>query len=466
MIAGNIVDGSAIDRLGQYMVTALATKLPEDVATKAKHHILDTIAAMVSGAGLEPGKLAIKYVETLGGTHEAKVIGSHIVTTAVNAAFANGIMAHADETDDSHAPSGTHPGCAVVPAALAMAERADTDGHSLLNAVVLGYDVGCRLMRALGGPQSQGGVTRNLSSGRRFSSHSVGGVFGAGAAAGALANLNATEVRYLFSYVAQQASGIMSWQLDTDHIEKAFDFAGMPARSGVAAATMVQAGFTGVWDVFEGLNNFLESFSANPQPEELVGGLGSRYEIMFTNIKKYCVGSPIQAPVDALLNIMQEYQVGADECHHIVAVTPGGENRLTGGEQTMPDINMRYLLAATLLDGDLSFQASHDPTRMKNPDIVDICNRIEMRADSSLVTPESPRQGVIEFTTIDGRTLRNHVVKVRGAMENPMTTAEVEKKARELLVPSLGFDRADDLIAVVRDLESLASVRELRSMLV
>ena len=125
----------------------------------------------------------------------------------------------------------------------------------------------------------------------------------------------------------------------------------------------------------------------------------------------------------------------------------------------MPDINMRYLLAVSLLDGDLTFEAGHDVQRMTNPKVVDITNRIEVRADPSLITPESPRQGVIEFTTKDGRQFRNHVVVVRGAMESPLTSDEVEAKERDLLTGVLGQDRIDRLIAAIWDLESLQSVR-------
>src|SRR5207253_10744637 len=110
---------------------------------------LDTIAAMISGSHLAPGMKAIAYVKTLGGVKEAAVLGSRFVTTAVNAALANGMLAHADETDDSHAPSLTHPGCGIVPAALAMAEREQRSGAALLRAVALGYDVGCRLTLSL-----------------------------------------------------------------------------------------------------------------------------------------------------------------------------------------------------------------------------------------------------------------------------------------------------------------------------
>ncbi|MGH6944660.1 MAG: MmgE/PrpD family protein, partial [Geminicoccaceae bacterium] len=174
--------GPVMRTLSAYIAEALPRRLPPEVTEKGKHHLLDTLAAMVSGSRLPPGRLATSYVRAQGGTPEVLVVGSKILTSAVNAALAGGMLAHADETDDSHAPSFSHPGCAVVPAALAMAERDGRDGTALLRAVVLGYDVGCRATQALG-PRA---IYR---AGR--SSHSLAGLFGAAAAAGALAALNA-----------------------------------------------------------------------------------------------------------------------------------------------------------------------------------------------------------------------------------------------------------------------------------
>ena len=118
--------------LSGHMARARGRRLPKAVAAKARMHVLDTFAAMVSGARLLPGRRAIAYVGTLGGAREAGVAGSRIVTNAPNAALANGMLAHADETDDSHVSSHTHPGCAVVPAALAAAERTHAPGTAFL----------------------------------------------------------------------------------------------------------------------------------------------------------------------------------------------------------------------------------------------------------------------------------------------------------------------------------------------
>ncbi len=109
-----MAEQSIMSRLSAYIAAAGERQLPEAVSEKAKHHILDTMAAMVSGSRLKPGKLAIQFIHTQGGTPEAQIIGANFLTTAINAAMTNGYMAHADETDDSHAPSLTHPGCAIA----------------------------------------------------------------------------------------------------------------------------------------------------------------------------------------------------------------------------------------------------------------------------------------------------------------------------------------------------------------
>src|SRR6267154_2771077 len=168
-------DVSAVTRdLAAYIAGVMWSELPAAVAAKTKLHVLDTFAAMLSGSRLKPGELAAAYVDRLGGRPEATVIGTRILTSAGNAALANGMMGHADETDDSHLAGRFHPGCGIVPAALAMAERAGLGGNDLMRAVALGYDVGARITLALGFRRSDTA---------RHSTHSLATAFGAAAAA-------------------------------------------------------------------------------------------------------------------------------------------------------------------------------------------------------------------------------------------------------------------------------------------
>jgi 2-methylcitrate dehydratase PrpD len=448
--------GPVMRALSAYLAEALRRELPAGVAEKGKHHLLDTLAAMVSGSGLPPGRMAIAYVEAQGGVPEALVVGSRVVTTAVNAALAGGMLAHADETDDSHAPSFSHPGCAVVPAALAMAEReGSNNGTALLRAVVLGYDVGCRATQALG-PRA---IYR---AGR--SSHSLAGVFGAAAAAGALAGLDADQARWLLAYTAQQASGIATWARDEEHVEKAFDFGGMPARNGVAAATMVAAGFTGVADAFSGERSFFDAFAVEPDPEELARGLGERFEIMRANIKKWSVGSPIQAALDSLGALIEEHGLRPDDVARITVRLPDAEAHIVD-RRSMPDINLQHLLAVMLIDRGLTFASSHDLERMRDPAVVALTGRMTLIADEQLGAEMPRRQAILEVVTRDGGALSHRTYAVRGTADNPMTREEVEAKALDLIVPVTGEKRARELIDRIWNLESLGNARELRPLL-
>lgn len=444
---------SVIDSLSRYLAAVLTVEPPAKVANKAKLHILDTLAAMISGSMLKPGRLALRFARSQRGKRESTVVGSSLRVPATTAGLVNGIFAHADETDDTHWGSRTHPGCAIIPAALAVAEKENRRGRELVNAVVAGYDVGCRVTRALGTKQTGW-----------HSTHSIGGTFGAAAAASVLAGLNAQQIRWALAYAAQQASGVRAWVADSEHVEKAFDFGGMPARNGVTAALLVQSGFTGMDDIFEGEKNFLDAYSPSPDPQQLISGLGDRYEILETSIKRFPVGAPIQAAAEALLLLCARRPFDANDVKKLAVRLPkdGAE---TVNDRHMPDINLQYIMAVMLMDGKLSFAAAHDLKRMKDRKVLEMKTRIELLPDEGLSQADIPRQGIVEVTTQSGETFREHVVSSRGTPGNPMSNEEVEEKARELMVPILGEERSRDVLNRLQALESLPSVRELASLL-
>jgi 2-methylcitrate dehydratase PrpD len=146
---------------------------------------------------------------------------------------------------------------------------------------------------------------------------------------------------------------------DEEHIEKAFDFGGMPARNGVTAATMVAQGFSGVEDVFSGERNFFVAHGRPADPEALVRGLGEDYEILRTNIKRWSVGSPIQAPLDSLSILIQEHGLKADAVEKLT-IRVAHRDKNTTDNRDMPDICMQHLCAVMLLDGTVTFKSSHE----------------------------------------------------------------------------------------------------------
>ena len=433
-----------IESLSNHILAAKAAELPAEVVQRAKDHILDTLAAIVSGSQLKPGRLGTQFARDQGGKEQCTVLGSNLLTTASSAAFANGMCAHADETDDSI--SQLHPGCAIVPAALAAAELLDASGRDFLNAVALGYDIGYRFHRAFG-----------------HRSTSFGATFGAAAAAGSLALLEPRQVRHLISYAGQQASGSRAWVGDDEHVEKAFDYAAMPARSGVTAALVVRSGFTGNPDILEGDNNLIATYPPC-DPGELLRELGQRHDIARTGIKKYSVGSPMMEAVDALVQLVAEHRIQARDVAKVVArVSESGAR--TVNNRSMPDVNIQHILSVILLDGRLTFEAAHDAQRMKEKELLEVKERIQLIGDPDFERAGTNFQGIVEVVLRDGSTLHKHVIKCRGRPDNPMTAEEVEKKAAPLMETVLGDQKTRRVLESVRSLESSGSVRNLTRLL-
>ena len=448
--------GPEMSALSSYMAEAGTRALPDEVAEHAKHHLLDTLAAMVSGSELLPGQAALRYVRSHGGKGAATIVGSTLTAAAGDAALANGVMAHADETDDSHNASRSHPGCAIVPAALAAGEEFAIDGARLLRAVTLGYDIGTRVVMAMGGFE--------FSYENSLSTHSIAGTFGAAAAATCAGGLNAQQMRWALDYTAQQSSGIVAWRRDTDHIEKAFVFGGKPARDGVASALLVRSGWNGVDDIFSGPDNFFQAYAPKAQTARLVEKLGERYEIVETDIKKWTVGSPIQGPLDAVEVIRGERAFEADAVRAVtVRLAPTVAAVVDNRE--IPDICLQHMIAVMLVDKTVSFHAAHDKSRMQDAAILRQRAKVNLLRDEELAKLLPVRVTVVEIELADGTRLSERVAAVRGTPRNPMSRAEVIDKARDLSAPVLGREKSERLIETVFAIETLTDARRLQPLL-
>jgi 2-methylcitrate dehydratase PrpD len=215
------------------------------------------------------------------------------------------------------------------------------------------------------------------------STHSIANTFGASSAAGSCAGLSVKQMGWLLSYAAQQASGLASWQRDSQHVEKSFVFAGVPARNGVQAALLIHLGANGVDDVFAGPDNFWLAFGPGATPSKLIEGLGQQFEVTQTNLKKGTVGSPIQASLDALQLIRTEHPFSLDQLEKVVVrIAPSQAKAVNGRE--MQDISLQHMLALMLVDGTVSFAASHDRSRRDDPQVCQQRGKIELFADEEL----------------------------------------------------------------------------------
>ena len=442
--------------LSTYMSAAGGRALPVEVEEHAKHHILDTLAAMISGSELPPGQAAFRFVRMFGGKGSATIVGSDLTAMPVEAALANGVLAQADETDDSHSPSRSHPGCAVVPAALATGEEFGIDGARFLRAVTLGYDIGTRVTMAMGGA--------SFSYESHKSTHAIAGAFGAAAAAACSASLDAQQMRWVLDYTAQQSSGIAAWGRDTDHIEKAFVFGGMPARSGVTSVLLVQSGWNGIDDIFSGADNFFLAYAPAADPAQLIDKLGERYEIARTDIKKWTVGSPIQGPLDAVEIIRGRHPFDAEQVERVV-VRMAPTVAAVVDNRDIPDICLQHMVAVVLVDKNASFKATHDKPRMQDAAVLRQRSKVQLVPDEALARLLPVRVAVVEITLTDGARLTERVEAVRGTPRNPMSRAEVIEKCKDLVTPVIGPETSARLIETVLAIETLTDIRKLRPLL-
>src|SRR5262245_10816460 len=433
------------DTLSAYIAGDDAARLPDAVVEKTKIHILDTIGAIVSGSLLKPGRLMIDFVRTQGGLEEATVAASNFRTSVVLAALANGTMAHADETDDAHFPTVSHPGSVAVSAALPVAEKEHRSGRDLIAAVVLGYDVMCRASKAL---------DRQWMHDRGLHAGSMGGNFAAAAVASRLLGLHAEQVRYALALAGSQASGLSTWRQEKEHIDKALSRAGLPARNGVTAALWAQAGFTGTPSIFEGPYNFIDSFSENAKPTELIKDLGRRHEILDTSIKIYPAGQPIQATLHGYFSLVKKHGLAAHDIREVIVRLPEEQSH-TIDFRFLPDANCQYQVAVAMLDGKIDFHNAHDFERMQAPDVLAMKKRVKLVADPEL-TRQFPavRAAIVELALGDGRHFEMLVDRLPGAPYNPLSAEEVESKFLSLTVPVLGPDNPQKIIEWTRNLET------------
>jgi 2-methylcitrate dehydratase PrpD len=238
----------------------------------------------------------------------------------------------------------------------------------------------------------------------------------------------------------------------------------MPARNGVTAALLVRSGWTGVDDVFSGEDNFFRVNAPKGDPAGLIDGLGERYEVVNTDIKKWTVGTPIQAPLDAIENIRRERPFDADDVTSIVvrlAPTVGAvvDNR------DIPSICLQHVVAVMLIDKTASFHAAHDKARMQDAAVLRQRSKVKYVPDASLARLLPARVAVVEIALNDGAQLTDRVEAVRGTVRNPMPRGEVVDKARDLIAPVLGTATTQRLLDTLLAIETVKDIRTLRPLL-
>jgi 2-methylcitrate dehydratase PrpD len=441
--------------LSRYIAASATAPLPAEIRDLGTRHILDTLASIVACRDLPAAVVARRYAAASTGGGPSSMLGTHARASLIDAVFASAVTGHAAEINDFSPSAYVQPGPPIVSTALLLGAAHRRSGADLLNAVVAGYELACRMPKALG--------IKNLRDGIGLASHSVGPTFGAAAAAAAILRMPEAQIPHLLSYCAQQASGSWQWLLDVDHIEKAFVFAGMPARNGLQAALLVDAGFTGVPGCLDDpgawmMSGMFTHAGSDLDRQYLIADLGTRFELPLVGYKRYPTGGPAQASVDGMLQMTR--RVDRRDIARVRIDMPG--RAYAFATATMPALNLPYLCSIIILDGRLDFSMAHDKARMDTDRAVrELMARVEVVHDPAQEREPRAESARVTVTLRDGSRHELFVEGVNGFPSHPMSRADVEAKALELLGPRLGDGPSRRLIERVRAIEDIGDLNEL-----
>jgi 2-methylcitrate dehydratase PrpD len=445
--------------LAAYIASSQSARIPNETLELAKQHILDTFVSMVVSAGLKPARLAREFALYNGGKADtAHLLTTNQTTTLLDAVMANAITAHAAEINDFCPSAFVQPGPPIVSTVFGIGETTSASGEEMIRAVITGYEIACRLPKALG--------INNLQT-AGLSSHGVGPTFGAAAAAASLLKIAEDRIGFVLAYCVQQASGSFNWIRDTEHIEKAFLFAGLPARNGATAALMVQHGFSGVKDPFHGTPNWLlSSIFLGPESDmdlnKLIHHLGKEFQLPLVGFKRYPVGGPTQPGIEGLLQLIKK--VDRHSIEKIQIKMPG--NITVFSEAKMPALNLPYLSAVIMEEGDLTFEMAQSEERMASPSIRKKMELVTLFHDPGQERIPRVESAIVEAQMKNGRRESIFIEHVLGFPDRPMNRQDVEEKARSLAKPVLGKDRTEKLIETCWNLEKLSDIRAIIPMLI
>lgn len=446
--------------LAKYIFESQTASIPAEIRELSKRHILDTIASIVACSRLKPALLARDFALFNSGTNgTTHLLGTNLKATLLDAIFANAMTAHGAEINDFCPSALVQPGPAIVSTVMGFAENFAASGEQLLRAVIVGYEIACRFPKALG--------IGNLGD-FGLSSHGVGPTFGSAAAAASLLKIPQNRIGEMFGYCVQQASGSYEWLRDTEHLEKAFLFGGMPARNGAYAALLIHLGFTGVSDPFDGSPGWLESCTflgadSDMDRQKLTYKLGEDFELPLVGYKRYPVGGPLQAGVEGLLTLIKT--VNREDIVKVIIKMPGGRvNSFSVAE--MPALNLRYLAAVILEDGELTFKMAMSDERMSTDSIRKKMEMVTLVHDRSQEREPRVESAIVEVTLRNGEKKQIFIEHVRGFPANPMNRDDVHTKAMDLLTPVLGTSQSKTLVETVWNLEKVNDIRLLIPLMV
>ena len=424
-------------RLAAWSSSVGDSPLPEPVRRHARRALLDHLAATVAGSESAPAVAVASLLRDTEGSGPATVVGTGLRLSPANAAFANGTAAHALEVDDGYTAGSFHPGAAILPAVLAVAEALRSSPEQLVRAVAVGYEVGCRIASA-GHPATWR---------RGFHNTSVAGVFGAAAGVASLYELDAEVTASALGVAGSHASGLFEFLQDGTDVKRLH--AGKAARDGVLSTELARRGLSGPSTVLEGPQGYFQAYGdGRADVVELVADLGTRWHMLDTYFKPHACCRHLHGPIDAVLALAREEPIDLDAITAIeVGTYRGAARHAEYRSATILDAQMSipYAVAVALRHGEVGVtQFAEAARRDRGVDVLADKVSVHVSPECDRDYPDM-RPAEVTIRTASGER-RVRIDQPLGEPANPLDDAELHAKVHRLCDPHLGSERTRELI--------------------
>jgi 2-methylcitrate dehydratase PrpD len=438
-------------KLAEFVIDTTVSDMPLEALDGARDALIDTIGCALAGTPEEACRIVVRYLRAQGGNAQATVWGIGLATTASDAAFANGVFAHALDYDDTQSNLRGHPSAALVPAILAVGEYAHASGGDALGAYVVGLEVAGKLGRAFGDGHYLHG----------WHATATVGVFAATAAAGRLLGLSVEQLRHALGIAASESSGLVR---NFGTMAKPFN-AGHAAKGGVIAAMLAKAGFTADTSIFDGKDGFLSTYGgADGQPlGELLSRLAQPWEVIKPGLffKRWPCCYCNHRSIGGLLQMIPEHGLTPDEIEAIeIGFPPGSDTALIANDPRtglQGKFSIEYVAAATLLDGRVTLESFTDE-KVNRPEV----RRLMQKVRRYRIEDSRTFAGTVGYNDITVRTTRGefkmHVDKTPGSPVWPVSEAERDEKFLDCAGRVLGGTESGELLDQLLNCRSLADV--------
>jgi 2-methylcitrate dehydratase PrpD len=444
---------TASQTLADWVVGLRYSDIDDPTVAYAKELVLDHLGCAIRGGTVDTADAVERMLASIS-ADEGAVRTTVVAKAPVRpewAVFANGVHAHSVELDDTHSASSLHPAVVTIPAALAAAELQGSSGQELLTAIVAGYEVACRLGRALD-PE------RVYAKG--FHPTAIAGPFAAAAAAAKLLGLSPAQLACAFGIAASQAAGRLEF-LSEGAWTKRFH-PGWASHSGYVAARLAQAGFTGPLLAFEGRDGVLSGYGASDRAEQLTAFLGAPFELAETSVKPYACCRYNQGPIDLAIALASEHDLGPDDIARVrvgvvsqaipIVVEPV-ERKLAPANDVDAQFSLPYAIGLGIVLRKATLEEFGEPA-LSSRAVRAVAAKVvaEVRPDFDARFP-ALWPAAVEIETIDGRTLRMQTDFPKGDPQNRLSNAEMSAKFRSLASVVLSDGELDAVESAVSALE-------------